>query len=203
MIAKVAVAVHMLPKSDFMHLRRRADSRAHIIELLQDLPSSLFEQFEEAVSARDWILNHLPEERPSAVLHGDLLPQNLLFDHSKSGKIAVIDWECAQIGDPAYDLAIVTRGLRKPLGVMDGLRRLVELYNQAVEQKIPFSAVIVHELLLHLNWMAEAAENRAKNRFGGHGPEHYAALLGGILRRAETGFGGEHRSSKSVANRSE
>lgn len=137
--------------------------------------------------------NHLPEERPSAVLHGDLLPQNLLFDHSESGKVAVIDWESAQIGDPAYDLAIVTRGVRKPLGVMDGLRRLVELYNQAAEQKIPISAVIVHELWLYLKWMAEAAENRVKNRYGGHGPEHYAALVGGILRRTETGFGGEPR----------
>jgi hypothetical protein len=59
-----------------------------------------------------------------------------------------------------------------------------------------FSAVIVHELWLHLNWMAKAAENRAKNRLGEHGPEHYAAPLGGVLRRAETGFGGERRSSE-------
>jgi aminoglycoside phosphotransferase (APT) family kinase protein len=185
-IAKVAAAVHKLPKFDFTHLEMRADSRAHVIEQLQNLPLSLFEQFEEAVNVRDWILDDLPEERPSTVLHGDLLPQNLLFDASESSKIAVIDWECVEIGDPAYDLAIVTRGVRKPLGVTDGLRRLVELYNEAVEQKIPLRAVMVHELLFHLNWMAEAAENRAKNRFGGHGPEHYAGLLGGILRRART-----------------
>jgi aminoglycoside phosphotransferase (APT) family kinase protein len=186
MIAQVAVAVHRLPKSDFTHLKMHADSRAHVMEQLQELPRSLFKQFKEAVSARDWILDHLPEERPSTVLHGDLLPQNLLIDRSETNKIAVIDWDCSQIGDPAYDLAIVTRGVRQPLGVADGLRRLVELYNETAEERIPVSAVIVHELWLHLNWMAEAAENRAKNRFGGHGPEHYAALLGGILRRAKT-----------------
>ena len=101
-----------------------------MIEQLQDLPLSLFEQFEEAVKTRDWILDHLPEGRPSTVLHGDLLPQNLLFDHSGNAKILVIDWECAQIGDPAHDFAIVTRGVRKPLGATDGLRRFVECYNE-------------------------------------------------------------------------
>jgi aminoglycoside phosphotransferase (APT) family kinase protein len=43
------------------------------------------------------------------VLHGDLLPQNLLFEIRENGATAVVDWECAQIGDPAYDLAIVHR----------------------------------------------------------------------------------------------
>jgi len=127
----------------------------------------------------------LPEEQPSTVLHGDLLPQNLLFHRSAEGRVAVIDWECAEIGDPAYDLAIVTRGVRKPLGVASGLRRLVEYYNETGGQKITFGAVIVHELLFHLEWMAEAIENKAKNGFGGHGPEHYAGLLRSILSRAQ------------------
>ena len=99
----------------------------------------------------------------------------------------LLDWECARIGDPAYDLAIVTRGIRKPLGVPDGLHRLVQFYNEVAEHKISPSAVVVHEALLHLNWLAEAAEARARNDFGGHGPEHYADLLGGILRRARAG----------------
>jgi thiamine kinase-like enzyme len=46
-------------------------------------------------------------------LHGDLLPQNLLFTIPDDREIAVVDWECAQIGDAAYDLAIVTRGVRR------------------------------------------------------------------------------------------
>src|SRR5260370_42684213 len=35
-----------------------------------------------------------------------------------------VDWECAQSGDAAYDLAIVTRGVRRPLRVANGLQRL-------------------------------------------------------------------------------
>lgn len=113
-------------------------------------------------------------------MHGDLLPQNLLFTIPDDREIAVVDWECAQIGDAAYDLAIVTRGVRRPLGVANGLHRLVFFYNEAAEQQISPSAVVAHELLLHLRWLAES---QTENRSGGHGPEHYADLLGSILRR--------------------
>jgi hypothetical protein len=79
-------------------------------------------------------------------------------------ELICLDWECAQIGDPAYDLdlAIVTRGIRKPLGVPGGLHRLVQFYNEVAEHKISPDAVVVHETLLHLNWVAEAAAARAK-----------------------------------------
>ncbi len=184
-IAKVAGATHNLPKADFPHLKVWADSRAHVMEQLDAFPLSLFDEFAEAQNSRDWILHHSPSDRPSVVLHGDLLPQNLLLDTSKNARIAVLDWECAQIGDPAYDLAIVTRGVRKPLGISSGLQRLVSLYNEIAAHKIEPAAVIVHELFLHLNWLAEAAEKKRNKNAGGHGPEHYAGLLGSILRRAE------------------
>jgi aminoglycoside phosphotransferase (APT) family kinase protein len=180
-IAQVASAVHRLPKSKFTHLVQRSDSRTHVLEELNVLPGSLFEEFGEAAMVREWILRNLPEGRTSTVLHGDLLPQNLLFAIQDDHEIAVVDWECAQIGDAAYDLAIVTRGVHKPLGVANGLHRLVLFYNEVAEQKIPPSAVMVHELLLHLHWLAES---QTENRPGGHGPEHYANLLRSILRRA-------------------
>lgn len=185
-IAKVAGAIHNLPKTNFPHLETRVDSRAHVMERLNAFPSSLFDDFEEARHARDWILLHTSSERPSVVLHGDLLPQNLLVDTSENGRIAVVDWESARIGDPAYDLAIVTAGVRKPLGITYGRQRLVDFYNETAPRKVEPEAVIVHELLLHLNWLAEAAERKRKDA-GGHGPDHYAGLIWGILRRAETG----------------
>ena len=171
--------MHRLPKSKFTHLVQRSESRTHVLEELNVLPASLFEEFREADVAREWILCNLPEGRTSTVLHGDLLPQNLLFAIPDDREIAVVDWECAQTGDAAYDLA--TRGVRRPLGVANGLQRLVLFYNEAAEQKISPSAVVVHELLLHLNWLAES---QTENRSGGHGPEHYANLLGSILKRA-------------------
>jgi aminoglycoside phosphotransferase (APT) family kinase protein len=188
-IARVAAAVHALDKSEFRHLAQHADAQSHVMTNLKGLPDSLFEQFGEAANARDWILAQLPDDRASTVLHGDLLPQNLLLEtrENRETAVAVVDWESAQIGDPAYDLAIVTRGVRKPLGVPFGLQRLVQFYNEAAEHKASPNAVVVHELWLHLHWLTEASEARAKNQFGGHGPEHYANLLGGILRRAQAG----------------
>jgi aminoglycoside phosphotransferase len=183
-IARVATEVHRLARSEFTHLAQHADSQSHVMANLSALPGVLFKEFAEAANARDWILGQLPHDRASTLLHGDLLPQNLLFEDWENHQTAVLDWECAKIGDPAYDLAIVTRGTRKPLGVPGGLHRLVKFYNETAESKISVNAVVVHEILLHLNWLAEAAEAKAKNRFGGRGPEHYANLLGAILRRA-------------------
>jgi aminoglycoside phosphotransferase (APT) family kinase protein len=184
-IAQVASAVHGLPKSKFSHLARHSDSRTHALEKLNVLPGSLFEQFAEAALARVWIMRNLPEGRTSTVLHGDLLPQNLLLDFGDDpgdgSEIAVVDWESAQIGDAAYDLAVVTRGVRRPFGLKNGLQRLVSLYNEEAEQKISPAAVVVHELVLHLRWLAESQK---ASRTGGHGPEHYADLLSSILKRA-------------------
>jgi hypothetical protein len=53
------------------------------------------------------------------------------------------------------------------------LRSLIEsngsfyFTNEAAEQEIPPSAVVVHELLLHLHWLAES---QTENRPGGHAP---------------------------------
>jgi aminoglycoside phosphotransferase len=186
-IARVAAGVHALGRSEFTHLVQHADSQSHMVANLNALPDLLFEEFGEAANARNWILEQLPYDRASTILHGDLLPQNLLFEDWDNRRVVLLDWECARIGDPAFDLAIVTRGVRNPLGVPGGLHRLVQFYNEVAEHKISPNAVVVHEVLLHLNLLAEAAEARAKNDFGGHGPEHYANLLGGILRRARTG----------------
>jgi aminoglycoside phosphotransferase (APT) family kinase protein len=142
-IARVAAAVHALAKSEFTHLDQHANSQAHVMANLKALPDSLFKEFPEAANAQEWILSQLPHDRASTVLHGDLLPQNLLFELRENGETAVVDWECARIGDPAYDLGIVTRGVRKPLGIPGGLQRLVQFYNEAAEHKISANAVLV------------------------------------------------------------
>jgi aminoglycoside phosphotransferase (APT) family kinase protein len=52
------------------------------------------------------LARHLPDlaAGPARLLHGDLWPGNVLFDGS--GVAAVIDWECACLGDPLADVAI-------------------------------------------------------------------------------------------------
>jgi thiamine kinase-like enzyme len=60
------------------------------------------------------------------LLHGDLLGQNILL--AVDGPHHVIDWEYARRGDPAYDLAIVTRGIKQPFHIDRGLDRLRDAY---------------------------------------------------------------------------
>ena len=119
------------------------------------------------------------------MLHGDLLPQNLLCDVLHGERISVIDWEYARIGDPAYDLAIATRGARQPLKESGGFDRMLAAYNAASETSLTASAVRIHELLLHLHWLAETARQQATGKLDGHGPDHYAQMLESFLRRIQ------------------
>jgi hypothetical protein len=54
----------------------------------------------EAVDPCAWEEEHLPPGTASTLIHGDLLGQNILL--GLGGPDAVIDWEYAQFGDPAY-----------------------------------------------------------------------------------------------------
>lgn len=50
-----------------------------------------------------WLGAHLPEERERVFLHGDFRNGNLMV--GPEGIRAVLDWELAHVGPPAYDLA--------------------------------------------------------------------------------------------------
>ncbi len=115
------------------------------------------------------------------MLHGDLLGQNILFllDDERPG---LIDWEAAEIGDPAYDLAIVTRGARRPFKEDDGLARLLDAYLEAGGQPVTAAEVHLYELWLITRWYREALAGAP-----GHGPVQYLNQLRGILRRARGG----------------
>jgi aminoglycoside phosphotransferase (APT) family kinase protein len=181
-IAGVAAAVHQLPKGEFAHLPACPDSASHVRAELEALSPRLFAEWPAAAAAREWITTHVTSH-PATVLHGDLLPQNLLWDFMGDGRISVIDWESARIGDPAYDLSIVTRGARQPLRESGGFQRLLGAYNEATGASLPASAVHIHELLLHLRWLDDAAQAEATGRLEGHGPEQYAQKLQAMLRR--------------------
>ncbi|WP_437650448.1 phosphotransferase [Sorangium sp. So ce362] len=48
----------------------------------------------ELREAERWALDHLPEEAPATLIHGDLLGQNILLHWEQP--FAVIDWEYAR-----------------------------------------------------------------------------------------------------------
>jgi aminoglycoside phosphotransferase (APT) family kinase protein len=54
--------------------------------------------------ASQWLQDHLPEERETAIVHGDYKLDNVLFSLEVPQLRAILDWELASIGDPLADL---------------------------------------------------------------------------------------------------
>ena len=97
LIARSAAAVHRLPVDGFCFLTRHADNRDHLLTELDVVSTPFISEESDARACIEWIRGHLPNRRPSVFLHGDLLPQNLLWDFEK-GRLSILDWEFAQIG---------------------------------------------------------------------------------------------------------
>lgn len=148
-VGEVAATVHGVDVAGLATLAGYPTRREHAlaeIAVLGDLP--------ELREAEGWALANAPPDEPSSLLHGDLLGQNILLHPDEPH--AVIDWEAAMLGDPAYDLAIVTRGVRRPFQIDRGLERLLDAYAKCAPARITASAVHLHELCLAGRWYREA-----------------------------------------------
>jgi len=157
LVAEIAAAIHGLdvePFSDLLpgHDTRRTAGQARLEELegLESVNDPL------VIDALDWAKAHLPPPDPATLVHGDLLGQNILLGPDRPP--AVIDWEFARRGDPAYDLAIVTRGVRRPFQIAGGRRKLLEAYNARSARPLLEPEVRFHEICLHLSWWADALD---------------------------------------------
>jgi len=187
-ISRAAANVHRLAVEQFPHLRSNANRTQHVKARLDKLDGALYAEFPLANEVREWIEAHLPSDDRNCLLHGDLLPQNLLCDWQAYGRedapVGIVDWEMAQVGDPAYDLAIVSRGNRKVLGVKEGVKVLVEEYLDFGGKPISLTDVRVHELLLVLHCLEDAWREHQQPQAGGHGPDFYENQLRSLFRRA-------------------
>lgn len=137
--------------------------------------------------AHEWSQSHLPPADPASLLHGDLLGQNILcaLDDplASQSPFTLIDWEFACRGDPAYELAVVSRGVRRPFQVTHGLEKLLDAYAAAGGSFVSVSQVRVHELCLVADWYRDALQGEP----GMAPPEHYMQQLRAVLRRAKGG----------------
>ncbi|HEX8106360.1 MAG TPA: phosphotransferase [Kofleriaceae bacterium] len=173
-VGEIAAAVHAVPGTDVADIvPGAATRREHALEAISALAGLGPVEMRDAHA---WALEHLPPAEPSALLHSDLLGQNILL--SVDGSHHVIDWEYARTGDPAYDLAIVTRGVRQPFQIGRGLERLLEAYRDHGGREIAAEHVRVHELGLIAGWYREAVSGARA-----HSPQHELDQMRSLLRR--------------------
>lgn len=176
-VARAAAAIHgvtaeRIPWLTPCHVTRLDHGLSAVAEL-QD-----FEE-PEVADARAWMQEHLPPATASTLVHGDLLGQNILLGLDEPD--AVIDWEYAQFGDPAYDLAVVTRGVSRPFQVDGGMDRLLEAYGLAGGADIQRMHVHFHELVLAARRYWDALLGKS-----GQAPAQQLQFLRGLLRRVSS-----------------
>lgn len=181
MPAFAAAALHRVDPTRLSDLVSGPATRAeHVREDLAALRGVGHAVLDEAA---DWIEAHLPPPTSSCVLHLDLLPQNLLVAWLDEGPLethlSVIDWEQAELGDPALDLAVLTGGARRPLGRPDGLDRLLEAYHAYGGQPVTRAQVHVQELAM----FGRGAVGALASTDGAQEGEVYVNRLRGLLRR--------------------
>lgn len=113
--------------------------------------------------ALEWCADHLPGEGSTRLVHGDLLAQNILVDvDAGSADVAVIDWDEVRFGDPALDVASVTRGFETVFGGGESRAELIEAYDERVEWSVSEQRVRFWELVvLAREWRRASSASRS------------------------------------------
>lgn len=105
-LAEAAAAFHRIPLDDLpASLARPEGYDAYLSGRIDEWRRTAAAHIESAPILRyvaAWLDSHRPPPVPLALVHGDFQSANLLRDHD--GRIVVLDWELAQIGDPREDL---------------------------------------------------------------------------------------------------
>ncbi|MCA9489825.1 MAG: aminoglycoside phosphotransferase family protein [Myxococcales bacterium] len=152
-VGEAAAAIHAVPRALATGLNVSFDTRRAHAESMAEPAAYAEAPYMDEVE--DWLADNLPPATPSHLLHGDLLGQNVLWSPGQT-RVSVIDWEAARLGDPAYDMAIITRGRRKPFGRTEGLRWLLDAYNASSPVELSDREVRFHELSLMAAWIADS-----------------------------------------------
>lgn len=96
----------------------------------------------------------------------------------EEASISVVDWESVTLGDPAYDLAIVSRGHRRVFKT-DGQRlpELVDAYNDRADAPVDIDHVRIWELWLKAKFFLETFEDEGMSAHAEQKMSNFEAVL--------------------------
>lgn len=111
-----------------------------------------------------WALANIPKaEEGASLLHGDFTPHNCLF---KDGRLSsVLDWECAEFGDPAADLAYLRPHIEARMSWKAFMDRYEQVRGTSIDdERIRFFANFFHlRTLICCNIVATRIEQGLSN----------------------------------------
>ncbi len=153
-LAEAAASFHTIPLADLPDvLTRPASWEAYIDDRIDEWRRTAEAHVESLPILRyvaAWLAAHRPAPVPLGLIHGDFQSSNMMYD--SHGRIVVIDWELAQIGDPREDIgyfSAVAQAAPPDLTAVDAdafCRRYRELTGYTEEQFNP--TVIAYFLVL-------------------------------------------------------
>jgi len=175
-VGEVAAATHRIDPAGLPPaFDGGATWREHLLGRLAPLEEGVEESGDFLVEeVCQWVRSNPPANEPGCLLHGDLTSGNLLLDLAvgpdglEPGPPGVLDWEFASLGDPAWDLAIATRGVRRPFQLANGFEKLLDAYHDAGGQPISARDVRRCELVLVAGWYqgAQRESSGAASQYG-------------------------------------
>jgi len=83
----------------------------------QHVPISLRQRFGTGLDGVEKIGSKLAMQDTTAIVHGDLIPLNILF--GLDGDCTLLDWELARIDHPAWDVASILKAFRFDAGAIE------------------------------------------------------------------------------------
>jgi aminoglycoside phosphotransferase (APT) family kinase protein len=105
-LAEAAASFHSIPLEDLPSvLARPASYDAYLDDRIDEWRRTALAYVEDLPVLRyvaAWLMAHKPPPVPLGLVHGDFQSSNLMIDGD--GRMVVLDWELAQIGDPREDL---------------------------------------------------------------------------------------------------
>ncbi len=113
-LASLLKKIHQIDTSHFSHLKQNLAHpfnyvRPINLNILDDQPHLVWQR--KTIFYADLLQMIMVVYAKQTLCHNDLHPGNLLFDRN-SGKVYVVDWEFASLGDPWFDVYTIAIFLR-------------------------------------------------------------------------------------------
>lgn len=177
-LGDIAAAIHAIPLDEVAFLQDRPDSRDPL-----GAQRERFDRYDEPHPAVElgfrWLERHRRRPERRTLVHADFRNGNLIVDGS--GVAAVLDWECAHLGDPMEDLGwVCLRSWRfgrpdRPVGGFGPRGDLYGAYEKATGRRPDPEAVRYWEVFGFVRWAVLSVMQGYGHLYEGRSSVVYAA----------------------------